>query len=216
MGMVGTMQVTRAAYDRSGAGPRHAGCRALGATSRFFTQGGAAWKTSHCKLNTRAAKGHPERMLTISMFGFILAATSAFGLYLLSRKRHRRLGSQHALRHVFSRLDTTPGQEKTIREALLRVKDGAKRLTRELSSSRSALAELLTQPEFDEVRVNEWVAARERSFWELKPEVMQSLREIHEVLDEEQRKKLSRWVESGPNRVFSRRGPHGHGYGHVC
>lgn len=133
----------------------------------------------------------------------------------MSRAHYPRHGMRRALRHTFSRLGTSPGQEKVIRDALLRVRNSAKDVATDLRNARPELSDVLIQNDFDEERVEQWITDREHAFSNIKPEVMKSLREIHGVLDEEQRRKLGRWALSGPERLFPFGGHNGR-WGHVC
>lgn len=131
----------------------------------------------------------------------LLAAGLAFTslLLLLSlRRSHRIRGTfrQRLLGHVFRKLETTPGQEQVILSALYGVKSAAAQIKYDLKEARPQLADMMRSSEFDESFARGWMASRERALSDLKPEIIASLKQVHDVLDPEQRKKMGDLLEA--------------------
>jgi len=146
------------------------------------------------------------------MFGFVIAGVSLAGLiYLGLRRRH--YGGYGAY-WAFRRLDTSPGQEKVIRTALSEARDVFRDFRASNRSAKEELVPLIEAENLDEQAVNSWLGARQRSFEELKPRLLQIAKTIHDVLDPEQRRKVARWAASSHGYHHC----HGHHYGgcHGC
>lgn len=145
------------------------------------------------------------------MFGFFVAAASAAGLFVLAARR-RRFGfgfGRRGLYRLFERLDTSPGQEKLIREALDELGGVSRDLWREAREARPELAELLRADRLDEASVEAWFSGRRRSLDTLGGRALQTLTRIHDVLDTRQRRMLAELVERGAYfGPFGRRAHH--------
>lgn len=145
------------------------------------------------------------------MIGFIIAAECALALVFLAIYRRYRYGhGRHRLYFLFRRLKTTPGQEQVIRTAFSRLRDAGKNAVHDAQESRPALAEMMRAESFDEAGAKTWFAARQKTLEEFKPNLIESLREIHSVLDPEQRAILGDALGS---RWFGRHS-HRHGSAH--
>lgn len=154
------------------------------------------------------------------MFGFIIGLASLFGLvYVLrgghrghfgggcghrSHHHHRRGGWRKGgrwrgrwLRGLFERLDTTPGQEKVIREAIGDVMDEAKSARRAFPDVRSNLGAAFASASLDEAAVENAMAPADEGLARLRVAMSEALRRIHEALDDEQRQRLARWLSRG-------------------
>lgn len=153
------------------------------------------------------------------MFGFIIGLVSLFGLVKVLRGGHGRFGggcghrSHHShhhrhgqrggrwrgkwLRGLFERLDTTPGQEKVIREAIGDVMDEAKSARRAFPDMRSNLGAAFASDSLDEAAVESAMAPADEGLARLRVATSEALRRIHEVLDDEQRQRLARWLSRG-------------------
>lgn len=133
------------------------------------------------------------------MIGFIIAAGCAFALIFLGlSRRFRHADGRHALYFLFRRLKTTPGQEQVIRTAFSRLREASKNVLADARGARPELADMMRAESFDEASVKTWFAARQKTLEEFKPKLVESLREVHSVLDQEQRAILgdalgSRW-----------------------
>jgi Spy/CpxP family protein refolding chaperone len=139
------------------------------------------------------------------MFGFVIAGASFLGLIWLGRS-HRRHG--WGRNWAFRRLDTSPGQEKVIRTAMAEARTLLTELRDENKGAKQELAQLLEAEQFDEQAVNAWWSGRQGALDAVKPRVIALGKQIHDVLDPEQRSKLARWVASGAAHFGHRH--HGH------
>jgi len=111
----------------------------------------------------------------------------------------RRLGP---LWHLFERLDTTPGQEKVIREAVDELRDTARGMRREARQSGDDVSRAMRGESFDETVMGDMFARHDDRIRELQKALVGALARIHDALDEKQRKRLADFLESGPMRGF--------------
>lgn len=116
---------------------------------------------------------------------------------------HRGFGPRGALNAMLARLDTAPGQEKVIHQAVSEFIDQARTQGREVQGTRRAVAEALRGDQLDEARLNEVFGRHDAALDNVRRAAVDALRKVHEALDERQRKLLGDLVESGP-----------HGFGH--
>jgi Spy/CpxP family protein refolding chaperone len=154
------------------------------------------------------------------MFGFVFGTACLVALgVVVARGRRRRWGhpggpfGRRALYGVLERLETTPGQEKIITQALDEFRDTAWRAKSTLESSRKALSRAVRGEVFDESAVREAFLEQDAAVAEIREALVTAGRKVHETLDERQRKILGELIESGPGlRYFAH---HRHGfYGH--
>jgi Spy/CpxP family protein refolding chaperone len=148
------------------------------------------------------------------MFGFLFGAVCVGGLFaLLFHRNHHHHGcgrgyggrfhrGRHVLHAAFERLDTTPGQEKAIVAALDEFRDSARAARGRVMASRGEVAAALREDHFQADRVRQVLARHSEELTSLGDQGSQTLGKIHEALDSEQRKRLARWVESGPRFIF--------------
>ena len=148
------------------------------------------------------------------MFGFLIGAACLGGLVavLFHRRRHhyggcgrghgRFNGGRGYLHDALDRLDTTPGQEKAIVAAIDEFRDSVHALRSKLMASRGELATALRQDQFEAERVRVALARNADELAALGDTGTRTLGKIHEALDPEQRKRLARWLESGPGFLF--------------
>lgn len=149
------------------------------------------------------------------MFGFLFGAVCLGGLaaLLFHRNHHQHYGygrryggrfrrGREFLHAAFERLDTTPGQEKAIVAALDDFRDSARAARGKVMASRGEIAAALREDHFQADRVREVLARHSQELTDLGDQGSQVLGRIHEALDSEQRKRLARWVESGPGFIF--------------
>lgn len=130
------------------------------------------------------------------MFGFVIALVCLVGLVLLARRRrYRYFGGRRGLWYLFRSLDTTPGQEKVIRDALLELQDAAGELRAQTREARPQLAEMLRAERVNEDALDSWLDSRMRAFDTLRPRVVRAVQRVHEVLDERQRRMFGDFVE---------------------
>jgi len=151
------------------------------------------------------------------MFGFLIGAACLGGLIaiLVHRRRHHYGGCGHGHGHggrfyrrhgylhdALDRLDTTPGQEKAIVAAIDEFRDAVHALRGKVMASRGELAAALRQDQFEPERVRGALARNAGELAALADTGTSTLAKIHEALDAEQRKRLARWLESGPGFLF--------------
>lgn len=147
------------------------------------------------------------------MFGFFVGTACLIGLVAVARHgRHRhwgahglhhggygrRFGGRFFLHRILDRLDTTPGQEKVIREAIHDFKEEAWSLRREVRGTRSDLADALRAPELDKAALDRVFGKHDELIEKLRASLVATADRVHGTLDERQRKELADIVESGP------------------
>jgi hypothetical protein len=147
------------------------------------------------------------------MFGFLFGTACLVGLAALARRgrRHhfgghgcggghgrRGFGARFFLHRVLDRLDTTPGQEKVIREAIHDLKDEAWGLRSEIRGTRSEIAQALRAEELDKALLDRVFAKHDEALEKLRASLVATADKVHTTLDERQRKQLADMVESGP------------------
>jgi hypothetical protein len=148
------------------------------------------------------------------MFGFFIGTACLIGLVAVARRGHRYHGGHYGFGHhgrfgrrfggrfffhrILDRLDTTPGQEKVIREAIHDLKEEAWSLRREVRSTRSELAEALRAPELDKALIDRVFAKHDEVIEKLRASLVSSADKVHGTLDERQRKQLADMIEAGP------------------
>lgn len=135
------------------------------------------------------------------MFGFAFGAACLAGLFYVARghrrwHHHGRHG-RFFLHRVLHRLDTTPGQEKVIREAIDDLREEARDLRQELKGTRTQIASALRAPELDRALLDEVFKKHDALLAELRGAATSATARIHETLDERQRKTLADLVEDG-------------------
>lgn len=106
-----------------------------------------------------------------------------------------RPGSRRGLvRALFQRLDTTPGQEKAIVNALEGVRERMRGVRDGLQESRADVAAAMEGESFDRARLQSAFARNAGVITEGRDAVVQALANIHAALDERQRKELARMI----------------------
>lgn len=115
------------------------------------------------------------------------------------------LGRGHRGRVLYmllDRLDTTPGQEKAIKNAL---EDAGEQLTmvrQPLEELRSDLGEAMQRDVFDRAQVEMLFTRGEGRLKEARAAVVDALERVHAALEPEQRKQLGKIVSRWGNRGF--------------
>lgn len=152
------------------------------------------------------------------MFGFIIGAACLAGLVHVLRGRrcyarggwghHGWRGHHHGhggrwgggenfwLRGLYSRLDTTPGQEKVIRSIIDEMRSGANDLRSQVRRSKSDLAVTLRSDSVDETALGEAFAKHDEALDKLRKSMIGGVLKLHDALDERQRRILADWLES--------------------
>lgn len=135
------------------------------------------------------------------MFGFFIAGVSLLGLIFLNR---RRRGFKYSGYWFFRQLDTSPAQEQVIRTALYDFKSLASELKEKNREGRHELAQVFSSRDWDESALDRWLSNRKLDLEGSKPRLFGIIKQVHEVLDPEQRAKVARWIEKGPRLCGAR------------
>lgn len=106
------------------------------------------------------------------------------------------IGRSHFLRRIFRKLDTTPGQEKVIREALSEFREAAKAARPVGGELRHELAGVLRQPVVSDDAFTPIQAKSDEAVTRVRSAFQQALTKIHETLDATQREALAEILES--------------------
>jgi Arc/MetJ-type ribon-helix-helix transcriptional regulator len=146
------------------------------------------------------------------MFGFFIGTACLIGLVGVARRGHHRrhfgyggwrhgrggFGVRFLLRRVLERLDTTPGQEKVIREAVHQLEEDTVDLRSEMRGTRAALAQALRGPDLDKESIDRVFARHDDVIEKLRASLLETAEKVHVTLDERQRRQLADMIESGP------------------
>ncbi len=154
------------------------------------------------------------------MFGFLFGAACLLGFTAVARGHHghhhhfgggfrahgfRRGRGRWFLNHLLDRLDTTPGQEKVIREAIDTLTDEFYDARRDFRGSRAGMAEAIRASVLDRNAVEAIFDRHDQVIDRARGSALDAFARIHDTLDERQRKILADIVESGPfGRGFGR------------
>jgi uncharacterized membrane protein len=161
------------------------------------------------------------------MFGFVFGALCLIGFVSVLRRRgwrrhgygwhghgwhgHGWHGHGHGWRggpgwrgggwmmyRAFEALDTSPGQEKAIRGALTELREALRELRPGVYDTRAQMARSLAAESFDAAGVEGLVERQLDSLRRVGPVLSRVLGQIHEALDQDQRRRLARFLELGP------------------
>jgi len=144
------------------------------------------------------------------MFGFIVGTVCLVAFVAVYKGGRRHRFGWSGRRWLFGKLDTSAAQEKVLRDALLSVKERVRSVTQNQATMRRELADLLRAPSFDGEEVSRWFMARERELGEVRETAVGALAEVHEVLDDQQRKTLAGIIEKGGCWRTRQHGPSHH------
>lgn len=147
------------------------------------------------------------------MFGFLFGALCLVGLVKVLRHDHPLTRHHHGpgpgrwpkrmLRRALRRLDTTPGQERIIREAFDDVAEAAEGLRGQGRRLRHDLADVLRTEDLDRAGVDSLLSRHEDEFDALREAVAGAITEVHAALEPSQRERLA--------EMLGRQGHHHHG-----
>ena len=112
-------------------------------------------------------------------------------------ERGPTFGPRGMLWSVLSRLDTTPGQEKAIVQALDELRSTVVGLRSSVRGARSKLARSVTAATFDETAWTEAEREIESSGREASKAAQAAMRKIHATLDDRQRERLGGMIDAG-------------------
>jgi hypothetical protein len=123
----------------------------------------------------------------------------------------RSPGGRWALRALFERLETTPGQERVILAAIDELRENRKSVRDEARLTRADLAHAIEGGLIEDSTLEEAFARHDRTLAQLRVAFTEALKKVVEALDEGQRKELAGWIEGGffrngwggPGRVWA-------------
>jgi hypothetical protein len=107
-------------------------------------------------------------------------------------------GGSFWLRAIFSRLDTTPGQEREIRAAVEEFQQTAHASKDGLKGAREELARAIRGESFDEIALAEASSRADATTTQVKDALAAALKRVHAVLDKTQRERLAELLVRGP------------------
>lgn len=99
---------------------------------------------------------------------------------------------------VLSRLETTPGQEKAIVQALGELRSTVHDLRPSVREARTQLAQAVAGPSFDEAGWTQADASIQKAGEQARAAVRTALQKVHATLDDRQRTRLGTMIEGGP------------------
>ena len=107
-------------------------------------------------------------------------------------------GKRFFLRRIFSRLETTPGQEKEIQAAIEELRSQARSAKDEVKGAREDIAKAMRGESFDEVALGGATARLETAVDVLRKAGISAFARVHGALDDKQRQTLADLIERGP------------------
>ncbi len=102
-----------------------------------------------------------------------------------------------ALRSLFERLETTPGQERVILAAFEELRENRRVLRDEVKQTRADLAHAVAGGLIEDSTFEDAFARHDRLLAQLRVSFTETMKKIVETLDEPQRKELAGWLEGG-------------------
>ncbi len=154
------------------------------------------------------------------MFGFAIGTLCLVALIAIAARRRRWMwahagggcgsgcgpdhghhghgfGPRFFLRGLFSRLETTPGQEKVIGTAAEGVVAAARKAKDEIDESRKDVARTISGAAFDEGALGSAFARWDEAVSGVRKAIADALASTHEALDERQRARLAELLAKG-------------------
>jgi Spy/CpxP family protein refolding chaperone len=107
-------------------------------------------------------------------------------------------GKSFWLRALFSRLDTTPGQEREIRAAIEEFQKTAREAKEGLTATRTDIARAVAGESFDDVAIAEAGTRVDDVSTKVKEAFASAMKKVHAVLDPKQRERLADLLTNGP------------------
>jgi hypothetical protein len=152
------------------------------------------------------------------MFGFLFGTACLLGLTATVARHHhdhhdcggRARGfrggrGRFVLNRLLDRLDTTPGQEKVIREAVDTLFEDIHEARREFRGSRTDVAKVIAAETLDRENVQAIFGRHDVVIDRVRKNALDAFVKVHETLDQRQRKILAEIASSGPfGRGFGR------------
>jgi len=115
----------------------------------------------------------------------------------MGRRGPRSGGGRWALRSLFERLETTPGQERVILAAFDELRENRKGLRDEFKQTRVDLAHAVEGGLIEDATLEEAYARHDRMLAQLRVGFTEVLKKVVEALDEPQRKELAALLGGG-------------------
>ncbi len=111
-------------------------------------------------------------------------------------------GSPFILRSLFERLNTTPGQERVIKDAVNELKQAGKKIREERRSTVKDVADAVRGDDFSTEAMGNAFARVDGAVETMRTAAFSALAKVHDALDETQRKKLADLLSrlGGPSR----------------
>jgi uncharacterized membrane protein len=145
------------------------------------------------------------------MIGFLIGTACLIGLVATLKRgrgfhgrwRHGRggryggWGARAALRALFVRLDTSPGQEKVIAGVLEDLWTTKREVGEEFIQTRRDVARAMQGTTFDEAALSDAFARQDALLAKLRETMKTALATVHEALDDRQRKTAGSLIASG-------------------
>lgn len=103
-----------------------------------------------------------------------------------------------AMRYLFRQLETTPGQEKVIAEAVRETREKLRDARGEWKRTRDDLARAFAGESLDETALGGAYARQDELVQSTRKAVVDALSKVHGVLDERQRRRLAELISNGP------------------
>jgi Spy/CpxP family protein refolding chaperone len=122
------------------------------------------------------------------------------------------IGGSFWLRMLYTRLDTTPGQEREIRSAIEDLRDRAKDAKSGMLETRESLGKAIGGETFDDAAFEAVSARVDATSEKVKDALSSALKRIHGVLDPKQRERLADLVSRGAFNRWGRGGGFGGPY----
>ncbi len=105
-------------------------------------------------------------------------------------------GAKMFLRGLFERLDTTPGQEKVIFQAVDEVREAMRSARHELGQSRTDVAAAFGREHFDAETMGAVFSKHDDAIATVRKAFVGALAKVHEALDERQRRVFAEIIET--------------------
>ena len=149
------------------------------------------------------------------MFGFLFGTACLLGLTATVARHHhhdrhgcrgrdgsgfRSRRARFVLHRVLDHLDTTPAQEKVIREAFDGLLDDLHEARSELRGTRPDVARAISGETLDRGALEGLFERHDVVIDRVRRNALDAFGKVHETLDERQRKILAELIESGPFR----------------
>jgi len=102
------------------------------------------------------------------------------------------------MNRLMDRLDTTPGQEKVIREAFEAMMENVHEARGEFRGTRADIAQAIRGESLDRGAIEGVFERHDVVIDRVRQNALDTFAKVHETLDERQRKILAELIESGP------------------